>query len=105
MLRNIRRVIAADINTAVTEPRNTSAKAVKNSAFNAGRGDLAPRPEWSFYASYLIPYGSDETRYVRFYYDSIRFGQSPSKVTPLPRTVWQPESKADIVGLALGVRF
>ena len=66
---------------------------------------LAPRPEWSFYASYLIPYGSDETRYVRFYYDSIRFGQSPSKVTPLPRTVWQPESKADIVGLALGVRF
>ena len=65
---------------------------------------LEPRPEWSFYASYLIPYGTDETRYLRFYYDSVRFGESPSVAAPGGPWV-QPESKTDIVGLALGVRF
>lgn len=65
---------------------------------------FAPRPEWSFYASYLIPYGLDRMRYVRFYYEGTRFGQSPSEVAP--GGPWlQPESKTDIVGFALGVRF
>ncbi len=63
---------------------------------------LSPSKRWSAFASYTLKLKREgRAPFVKFYYDSYRFGRSPSKVVGTG-VVWQPESDLDVYGVVFG---
>ncbi len=63
---------------------------------------LSPEKRWSAFAAYTLKsIREGRAPFVRFYYDSYRFGKSPSKAVGTG-VVWQPESDLDIIGVTFG---